>query len=49
MKIYDLIVPIICVILGWLLNELSQRFRRNRKQKQAIAKALSELLKLGKM
>lgn len=46
MNVYNIIIPIVSVILGWILNEVSQRFKRNRNQKQAIAKAISELLEI---
>lgn len=42
----NIILPLIGVFAGWLLNELSARFRDRKASKQAIARALSDLLEI---
>ncbi|CAI6073972.1 hypothetical protein [Cohnella sp. JJ-181] len=40
------LIPVFGVIVGWILNETGQKYKKSKEEKKPLAKALSELLEL---
>ena len=46
LEIFDKLLPILTLIAGWLLNELSQSFGKRRECKENIGRAITDLLEI---